>query len=245
MEETNLTSGKIIIALIALFLFAVPCWARPPAIPVLMYHHIREIDSSMGYWEKELSCRPAVFRSHLDYMKSKHYTPITFKELEECEKKGYCPVKPIILTFDDSSKSQWISFTILMEYGWKGVYFPYIDGLGKDRFLGRERVLSMSEAGMEIGSHTMSHPWLAKMKNEKRLEWELTESKKYLEKLTGKEVISFAYPFGNYNVKVMTAVKKAGYRYARTCNEWIWERDGNYEIPMVYIHYKTTTLRLP
>ena len=51
---------------------------------------------------------------------------------------------------------------------------------------------------MEIGSHTMAHPWLARMKSKQRLDWELSESKKYLEKLTGKEVISFAYPFGNY-----------------------------------------------
>lgn len=67
-----------------------------------------------------------------------------------------------------------------------------------------------------IGGHTMTHPMDMKRLSDKDLEWELTESKKRLEEIVGKEIDEFCYPRGRYDERVKKAVKKAGYKNART-----------------------------
>ncbi|MEW6716806.1 MAG: polysaccharide deacetylase family protein [Chloroflexota bacterium] len=64
-----------------------------------------------------------------------------------------------------------------------------------------------------IGSHTVSHPFLTQCTPE-TLTFELTESKRVLEKITGQTVDLFAYPTGDYNQPVAEAVRQAGYRAA-------------------------------
>ena len=61
-----------------------------------------------------------------------------------------------------------------------------------------------------IGSHTVSHPLLTQCDRD-QLEFELTESRRFLEEVTGQSVSLFAYPAGDYNRGVAEAVKAAGY----------------------------------
>jgi len=67
----------------------------------------------------------------------------------------------------------------------------------------------------EIGGHTYSHTWLTQV-DENRMIYELTESKNVLESIVGKEVVSFCYPRGLYDKKVIERVKESGYKLART-----------------------------
>ncbi|MCL4417963.1 MAG: polysaccharide deacetylase family protein, partial [Actinobacteria bacterium] len=76
-------------------------------------------------------------------------------------------------------------------------------------------IKEISQYGIEIGDHTISHPDLTKIPKEKTQK-EITESKKTLEALTGKPVISFCYPSGKFNSEVEGEVKNAGYSYATT-----------------------------
>jgi peptidoglycan/xylan/chitin deacetylase (PgdA/CDA1 family) len=71
----------------------------------------------------------------------------------------------------------------------------------------------LRDAGWEIGSHTVQHPFLTKSN---RARQEIFESKKILEEKLGKPVTVFAYPFGDYNEKIEHLVKEAGYVSART-----------------------------
>ena len=72
----------------------------------------------------------------------------------------------------------------------------------------------------EIGSHTMTHPVDMKVLTDKELKYEVFESKKYLEMLLqGKEVSKFCYPKGKFDDRVKKAVKKAGYKMARTTRQ--------------------------
>ena len=64
-----------------------------------------------------------------------------------------------------------------------------------------------------IGSHSVSHPLLSKC-SQLDLVNELVNSKKYLENITGKPVKYLAYPSGDYNEKVINAVKESGYELA-------------------------------
>jgi len=84
----------------------------------------------------------------------------------------------------------------------------------------------MAEAGVDVQSHTLTHPFLTKRRHQglsdaQYGEWlrrELAESKRILEKESGKKVQFIAYPYGDYDTQVAKAVEKAGYTAALTCD---------------------------
>jgi peptidoglycan/xylan/chitin deacetylase (PgdA/CDA1 family) len=85
-----------------------------------------------------------------------------------------------------------------------------------------------------IGGHTITHPFLTKCRNEE-LTYEIKESKKMLEELSCNVVKYFAYPTGDYDFKVIDAVRAAGYMAAFAENS---RQIGNslFEIPRVGIY---------
>ena len=79
-----------------------------------------------------------------------------------------------------------------------------------------DQVREMSAAGIEFGSHSVTHPVLSKVGSE-QLAHELAASKRRIEEATGKPVSTFAYPVGGedaYNDTVRAGVRNAGYRLA-------------------------------
>jgi len=76
-----------------------------------------------------------------------------------------------------------------------------------------EQAREMDRAGIEIESHTASHPILTKVDDE-RLRAELGRSRARLEVMLGKRADLFCYPNGDYDARVSRAVKQAGYRCA-------------------------------
>lgn len=73
----------------------------------------------------------------------------------------------------------------------------------------------MAKSGMEIASHTYSHPDLSSLDFDRQLD-EMTSSKLKLETLLQNDVVSFAYPFGKYTKKSIEAARPAGYSIACT-----------------------------
>jgi peptidoglycan/xylan/chitin deacetylase (PgdA/CDA1 family) len=67
--------------------------------------------------------------------------------------------------------------------------------LPNDLMMTSVQVKAMSDAGMQIGAHTASHPILARLDDAQALA-EMTRSKGILEELLGKPVPLFAYPNG-------------------------------------------------
>ena len=85
-------------------------------------------------------------------------------------------------------------------------YAPYLDLLNEDSI----RALGQS-AYVEIGSHGVYHNCLTKI-DLKEAEWELKESKRYLEEIMQKEIVCMAYPDGQYNASLVELTEKAGYQ---------------------------------
>ncbi len=77
----------------------------------------------------------------------------------------------------------------------------------------REEVKHLADAGHEVGAHSMSHAHLNECSPE-AAEYEITESKKQLEKILNQPVDSFAYPYGHYPENYKTIMKQAGYKCA-------------------------------
>ena len=73
----------------------------------------------------------------------------------------------------------------------------------------------LAQQGIDIGSHSQTHRDLTAISRED-LRTELIESKKSLERITGKPVRHFAYPNGSYNKYVMDEARNVGYDSAWT-----------------------------
>ncbi|HEY7547531.1 MAG TPA: polysaccharide deacetylase family protein [Blastocatellia bacterium] len=77
------------------------------------------------------------------------------------------------------------------------------------------QVREMNMAGIEIGSHTVTHPILTGI-GEERLRVELCQSRSRLEAMLGRAIDLFCYPNGDYDQRVRRAAQEAGYRCAVT-----------------------------
>src|SRR5712692_7415987 len=84
-----------------------------------------------------------------------------------------------------------------------------------DSMLTWNQVIEMSQNGVEIGAHTVSHPLLS-YESDTTVERELCISKQTLEEKLGKKVCAFAYPNGDWDERVRRLVEHIGYEYAFT-----------------------------
>jgi peptidoglycan/xylan/chitin deacetylase (PgdA/CDA1 family) len=78
-----------------------------------------------------------------------------------------------------------------------------------------EQLREMESSGIEVGSHTVTHPVLTHVTAD-QLRRELEDSRRRLEDMLGHRVTLFCYPNGAYNRIVRDAVARAGYRLAVT-----------------------------
>ena len=185
------------------------------AVPILMYHHIRNYNDPADKIGTNLSVPPENFKAQIDYLKNNGYATVTFQQFLDFPTKKL-PDKPIILTFDDGYLDGYdAAFQNLKANGQVAVFYIITDFLGRPDQMTEAQVKEISETDMEIGSHTLNHPDSTKLSPDK-LNDELTKSKSILEALTKKNVISFCYPSGQHNAEVDTAVKNAGYLTATT-----------------------------
>jgi peptidoglycan/xylan/chitin deacetylase (PgdA/CDA1 family) len=85
-----------------------------------------------------------------------------------------------------------------------------------------------------VGSHTVSHSRLPGCEN-RTLDWELKESRSYLEQVSGSPVKLFAYPSGDYDRRVAEAVQAAGYE-AAFAEEPLGLGMDRFEIPRIGVY---------
>lgn len=73
----------------------------------------------------------------------------------------------------------------------------------------------MADAGVEIGSHTLTHPLLTGL-SDARLREELGQSRYRIQTMLGRKVETFCYPNGDYDLRTQREVARAGYQCAVT-----------------------------
>lgn len=80
------------------------------------------------------------------------------------------------------------------------------------KMLSWKEINSLITDGVEIGSHSVSHPVLSQALYSSRIEYELSQSAKIIQKETGKFPIAISYPFGDCDYRVMKLAQKTGYK---------------------------------
>lgn len=191
-------------------------------IPILMYHSISdEKEKSHPYYHVNTS--PAVFDTHMLYLRENNYTVINLPDLENSFITSDSS-KYVVITFDDGFRDFHTSaFPILNKYGFSATVFlstQFIQG-SRSSFKGKDcltwdEVRQLSRENIIFGSHTVSHPQLKNL-NEKEIEHEIKASKENIEDETGIAVNSFSYPFAfpedrNFQISLRALLNRCGYR---------------------------------
>lgn len=194
-------------------------------VPVIMYHRVINNPENEGVYGTYIY--EDMFKKHLQYLKDKNYTVITFKDLDKIGWRNRFEKdrKYIILTFDDGYKDNYdLAFPILKEFNFKATIFLMgsltynewdVKAGGERKFslMSVEMIKEMQDYGIEFGAHTFNHPKLNTLSNEE-IEHQIVDVKKPLEEKIGKEIITFAYPYGILNDYAKEMAKKAGYTFA-------------------------------
>lgn len=115
--------------------------------------------------------------------------------------------KKVALTFDTAwgaDKTLKI-LEILKEYNVNATFFMV--GFWVEKY--PEMVKAIDEQGIEIATHSNTHPDLTKLSTS-QIELELTTSIDTIKKITGKEVKLFRAPYGAYNNTLLNITDKLG-----------------------------------
>lgn len=166
-------------------------------VPVLMYHAVS--DNCWG--SSDLFVSPKNMEAQLKYLVENDYDPIWFEDLAHIEDYD----KPVILTFDDGYDDNYTElFPLLQKYNVKATIFVIAkDTVGIAHKLTEEQIRELSDSGLvSIQSHGYSHGFMDSMTAEE-LEFELTESKKIISRITGKTPYVLCYPSGKFNNQTM------------------------------------------
>lgn len=204
-----------------------PSLATPPTfaatssasarLPVLVYHIVRPSYSSDSAGVRAIALTPQTFDAELAHLKEAGYHVVGFGDLETYFASSTpLPAKPVILSFDDGWRDQFeYAFPILKKYRDTATFFVFTNAIGHKGFVTWGDLRTLVAAGMTIGDHSRSHPYLTRITDPNRLTDEIDGSKLLLEKELGAPITAFAYPFGQYNSAIVAFVKKAGFTIAR------------------------------
>jgi len=174
-------------------------------VPVLCYHNIK--DDPLR--ENLLTISTTHFGEQLKMLYDSGYHTILPEQLIAYLQTGKeLPAKPIMLTFDDTHEEDFsIARPILDRYKFKAVFFIMTVCIDKHNYLTSAQIRELSDGGHIIANHTWDHPNIKKVKGH---DWvkEIDKPELKLEKITGKPVKIFAYPYGAWDDASIAELKE-------------------------------------
>ena len=181
-------------------------------VPILCYHQIRDWTAKDSKTAKDYIVPVAQFREQMKMLSDSGYHTILPDELYAYLNEGRSlPSKPIMLTFDDTDDDQYqVAVPEMKKYGFKAVFFIMTVSIGRPNYMTAAQVKELADAGHEIGSHTWDHHNVKKYEGK---DWEVQIEKPLaqLEKITGKPIRYFAYPYGLWNEAAIPQLKQRGF----------------------------------
>ncbi len=200
--------------------------------PILMYHYIRYVDAANDELGYNLSIDPETFDHHMAWLANNGYTGVDLHTLLRCtgripssQATDMCPAAPVALTFDDGYMDAYTAaLPILQRYGFRASFYIVTGFVGQPGYMGWKELIILRDAGMEIGSHSISHPNLTEL-DQAELARQINESKQELEQQLHIRVTSFCYPTGAYNQETIEQLRLAGFENAITTNWYAGDSD--------------------
>ncbi|MEV0970570.1 polysaccharide deacetylase family protein [Microtetraspora glauca] len=182
---------------------------------IWMYHSI----DHYTYDPYTLTVTPENFESQIRWIYKQDKRGVTMRELLSADD----PSGMIALTFDDG----YVDFMeqalpILRRYDFTASLY-IVSGLlsqfnkwdqpgPRKELMGADHLREAADAGMEIASHGLTHTSLTTL-DDQGLADELSRSREILRDITGQPADGICYPYGAADVRVLDAVRAAGYTY--------------------------------
>jgi peptidoglycan/xylan/chitin deacetylase (PgdA/CDA1 family) len=194
------------------------------------------------------SIPPAELEKDFIYLKNNGYTAVTVTDLIKFQEENIpLPEKPVMLTFDDGSRTNYIyAFPLLKQYGFKAVMAVpgkfLDDGYKADGSYNPDNKTSLTyghikemyDSGLiEFQNHSYnmhSHKnrnGMKKRLNESYEDYEaaladdLAKLEKRLEEKAGFRCNAVVFPFGAYSADTFKVIQKLGYKASLTCTEGV------------------------
>lgn len=133
----------------------------------------------------------------------------------------------VTTSWDDGDVLDLRLAALLERYKAKGTF--YIAQTYQDHRLSEAQILELAHT-QEVGAHTLNHPHLPRLTRGGKYK-EVKGSKDWLERVLGREVPMFCYPFGDYDNESVEVVKEAGFKGARTVVSARTDKGTAYEMP--------------
>ncbi|MGA7730449.1 MAG: polysaccharide deacetylase family protein [Chloroflexia bacterium] len=217
-------------------------------ITILSYHSIDDHRSP-------LSVSPTLFAQQMEALAEEGCVSLTMREVgDSLAKREPFPRRAVAITFDDGFenvltqalpilRAHRLKATVYIITGMVGRRTAWTDRgvpLPSLRVLSWEQIDQLRQAGIEIGAHSLTHGFLTQY-NDTQLRDELRLPKHELEKRLGEPIGAFAYPQGDYDPRVLSAVRDAGYTTATTVDQGrAATRNNPLSLPRLLVSNNTT-----
>lgn len=186
------------------------------ALVILQYHHISEKTPHAT------SISPELFKQHMAYLKEKKFKVVSILDVKDWVQKGErVPDGAVAITFDDGYTSVYENaFPILKKY--KFPFTVFVNSQAHDDqnklFMSWKQMKKMTKHGATIGNHTDSHPHMIRQRSDEsfskwllRREREIEFAEKRINEEIGKSYKIFAYPYGEYDLRLQKHLAAEGY----------------------------------
>ncbi len=218
---------------------------RAPPL-VLCYHAVTD------RWEDELAIAPETIERQVRSLLRRGYRPVDAASALRCE------ARTLHVTFDDAYRNVAEVLPALGRLGVPVTIFACTDFAEDGRAFrvpelrGRiaddcdelltmpwDTLRSLARDGVEIGSHTVSHPHLPQL-SDAMLRTELRSSKERVEDELGRSCDVLAYPYGDDDARVHEAARNAGYSGAFSLRGRAGDR---FALPRVDVYRRDGAIR--
>ncbi|MFD8160022.1 polysaccharide deacetylase family protein [Streptomyces malaysiensis] len=187
-------------------------------VPILMYHAVAHAPARAT---RALSVAPGAFAEQMALLGERGFTPVSCAQLADAWRGGRAlPPRPVVVTFDDGYEGvHRHALPVLAHHGFAATLFaatgwlrdgPYEAPGALDLMLHWDQVRELSDAGVEIGGHSHTHPQLDQL-SDTRLWFEVARCRELLTAGLGRPPVSFAYPYGYSSRRVRRVVRSAGF----------------------------------
>jgi peptidoglycan/xylan/chitin deacetylase (PgdA/CDA1 family) len=211
-------------------------------VPILMYHVIAPAPAGAPY--PGLYVTPQEFAEQMQTLKRAGWHAVTLDEVEAYWRDGASlgAGKPIVLSFDNGYQSQYTqALPIMRRLGWVGDENLQLSGLPPVQGgLGQEEIHGLVKAGWELDTQGFSHADLPSLDAE-QLRYQVSVARRVMHQRYRVPVNWFCYPSGQYNPRVVAAVKAAGYTGSTTVVPgWAHPGDDPYRLHRLRVLGGTT-----
>ena len=136
----------------------------------------------------------------------------------------------ILSSWDDGHPNDLRVAELMGKHGLNGTFFIPIGNCEGMPVLSARAMRELGQC-FEIGGHTIDHVYLDRV-TEAELTRQVSEGKRGLEEILGACVSGFCYPGGRVTPAAIAAIRSAGFTYARTIKNLLFDTIGDpFEMP--------------